>query len=289
MTKWGNIDTKQTLIAYFQIAIGCFIGALAYPTLLIPHHIAPGGFTGLSTVLNYLFNFPVGITSLLMNVPLFIIGYRCMGRIFAFRSLIAAVLFSLLIDLIPINFTITEDPLLASIFGGVLLGIGIGFIIRGGATTGGSDMVAKIMHSKFPHISIGVILFSIDFIVIVLAGVFIEIEYSLYALICIFTCSKMIDLIVMGTSHEKACYIITNKHEQAKQEIMKTLDRGITVIPAFGGYSGDKRPVLLCIVSAHEVISIKSVIYSIDNNAFVFITDAHEVLGEGFKNLGEKN
>ena len=170
MKKHKQWLTRENLIAWGQIVLGCLIGALAYPWFLVPNHIAPGGLTGLATVFNYLFGWPVGTTSLLMNIPLFLIGFKAMGGGFAIRSLAATLLFSLFIDLLPLG-CLTQDPMLASVFGGALLGAGIGLILRAGATTGGTDMAARMVHKHLPYLSVGMILFAIDGIVVVLAGI----------------------------------------------------------------------------------------------------------------------
>ncbi len=277
---------NEHAVAAAQITLGCFLGALAYPLFLVPNHIAPGGLTGLATVLNYLFHWPVGVTSLVMNVPLFLIGYRAMGRLFVLRSLAATVLFSILIDALPLPM-MTAQPLLGALFGGVLLGIGLGLILRGGATTGGTDMVARMIHTRFQHISVGAILFFIDCCVVLMAGFFIEAEYALYAFISLYAASKLIDVVMDGLSREKACYVISNQHMRVKEEIMEKLDRGVTVLSAEGGYSGEKRPVLLCVLSAQEVGRLKAIVREADEDAFLFISDAHEVLGEGFRRLTE--
>ena len=281
-----NLLKNEQLASAVQIALGCALGALAYPLFLVPNHIAPGGLTGLATVLNYLFRWPVGTTSLVMNVPLFIIGYRAMGRVFVIRSLVATVLFSVLIDLIPVP-PMTEQPLLGAVFGGVLLGAGLGLILRGGATTGGTDMVARMIHNRFQHISVGAILFFIDCCVVLMAGFFIEAEYALYAFVALYAASKLIDVVMVGLTREKACYIISTQHEQVKREIMEKLDRGVTVLHAEGGYSGQERPVLLCVLSAQELGRLKAIVREADEDAFLFISDAHEVLGEGFRKLME--
>ena len=135
-------NKKELLSAYGQIVLGCVIGAAAYPAFLVPNRIAPGGLTGMAIILNHLFGLPIGTTSLLMNIPLFLMGYKAMGGIFAFRSLLATLLFSALIDLLPLP-VISNDPLLGTLFGGAVLGIGLGLILRGGATTGGTDMIAR--------------------------------------------------------------------------------------------------------------------------------------------------
>ena len=268
---------NEHAVAAAQITLGWF---------LVPNHIAPGGLTGLATVLNYLFHWPVGVTSLVMNVPLFLIGYRAMGRLFVLRSLAATVLFSILIDALPLPM-MTAQPLLGALFGGVLLGIGLGLILRGGATTGGTDMVARMIHTRFQHISVGAILFFIDCCVVLMAGFFIEAEYALYAFISLYAASKLIDVVMDGLSREKACYVISNQHMRVKEEIMEKLDRGVTVLSAEGGYSGEKRPVLLCVLSAQEVGRLKAIVREADEDAFLFISDAHEVLGEGFRRLTE--
>ena len=281
-----NLLKNEHLASTVQIVLGCALGALAYPLFLVPNHIAPGGLTGLATVLNYLFHWPVGTTSLLMNIPLFIIGYRAMGRVFVIRSLVATVLFSVLIDLIPLP-PMTQQPLLGAVFGGVLLGAGLGLILRGGATTGGTDMVARMIHNRFQHISVGAILFLIDCCVVLMAGFFIEAEYALYAVASLYASSRLIDVVMVGLAREKACYIISTQHERVKQEIMQKLDRGVTVLRAEGGYSGQERPVLLCVLSAQEMGRLKAIVREADEDAFLFISDAHEVLGEGFRRLME--
>ncbi|MBE5794178.1 MAG: YitT family protein [Clostridiales bacterium] len=285
--KQKRLLTRENLIAWGQIVLGCLIGALAYPWFLVPNHIAPGGLTGLATVLNYLFGWPVGTTSLLMNIPLFLIGFKSMGGGFAIRSLTATLLFSLFIDLLPLG-CLTQDPMLASVFGGALLGIGLGLILRAGATTGGTDMAARMVHKFMPYLTVGMILFVIDGIVVVLAGIYIHIEHALYAFISIYVSSMLINLMVDGLTTEKACYIIASAYEQIKAELMAELNRGVTVLDARGGFSGEERPVLLCVVSAQEVARLKLIVRRIDDKAFVFISDAHEVLGEGFRQLTEE-
>ena len=281
MSDHQRILKDERTKAYTKILVGSLIGAVAYPTFLVPNAIAPGGLSGLAIILNHLFGTPVGTMSLLMNIPLFIVGYRAMGKIFAFRSLIATVLFSLLIDLIKLP-ALTQNPMLGCIFGGVLLGVGLGLILSGGATTGGSDMVARMVHARFQHITVGMFLFFIDFLVVVLAAFFIEMEYALYAFISLYVSAKLVDTVVQGWERQMACYIITPKYERVKRQIMVELARGVTLLSAEGGYTGRQQPMLLCILSAQEVARLKLIVREADETAFVFITSAHEVLGEGF-------
>ena len=287
MKKHKQWLTRENLIAWGQIVLGCLIGALAYPWFLVPNHIAPGGLTGLATVFNYLFGWPVGTTSLLMNIPLFLIGFKAMGGGFAIRSLAATLLFSLFIDLLPLG-CLTQDPMLASVFGGALLGVGLGLILRAGATTGGTDMAARMVHKHLPYLSVGMILFAIDGIAVVLAGIYIHIEHALYAFISIYVSSMLINLVIDGPTTEKACYVITSAYEQVKTEVMAELNRGVTLLSAKGGFSGEERPILLCVVSAQEVARLKMIVRRTDDKAFVFISDAHEVLGDGCRQLTEE-
>lgn len=281
-----SILRGERVTAYVQIVVGCVLGAIAYPMFLVPNDIAPGGLTGIATILHAVFGTPVGTVSLLLNIPLFLLGYRAMGRVFVLRSLVATVLFSLFIDWLPIP-AITNDMLLGSVFGGVLMGFGLGLILRGGATTGGSDMVARMVHVRFQHISVGAFLFFIDFCVVLAAGFFIRVESAMYAFISIYIGSRVIDLVVQGVDRQKACYVITAQLEIVKNKLMYELGRGLTILEARGGFRGEDRPVLLCIVSAQEVSRLKTIVRMEDERAFVFITDAYEVLGEGFRDLKE--
>ena len=275
-------------MAYVQIIIGCVIGAAAYPTFLVPNNIAPGGLTGVATILNYMFQWPVGTVSLIMNIPLFLVGYRTMGRIFAFRCLVATLLFSVLIDILPLQPVSVEpvlDPLLGTLFGGVLLGIGLGLILRGGATTGGTDMIARMVHRRFNFISVGMFLFALDFLVVIAAALTISGEKALYALINIYVCSRVIDDVMVGFGGNKACFVMTGAWEKVTRRVMDEVGRGVTYLEAKGAYSGKSRPVVMCVASRQEMSALKRIVQEEDEKAFMFITDAHETLGEGFSRL----
>lgn len=277
-----NRNTKnKTIFSYLQIMIGCILGGAAYPLFLTPGNIAPGGLTGIAMVINYLFHWPVGTVTLILNVPLFIFGWKFMGKRFVLRTLIATVLFSLLIDLLPLK-PLTEDPLLSAVFGGVLLGIGLGLILRGEATTGGTDMLARMIHRSVPAISTGMFLMALDCAVVVVAAVAIGVTQALYAIICIYISSKVIDAVMIGFSGNKACFIISNRYEAILSRILTELERGVTKLSAKGGYTGEERPTLLCVVSRMEVTAVKNVVREEDENAFMIVVDAHEAIGDGF-------
>lgn len=280
--QWGK------MAALFQIVIGCAVGGAAYPLFLTPGDIAPGGLTGVAMLLHELIPaLPVGTTSLVMNIPLFIVGYRAMGRRFAARSLGATVLFSLAIDLMPLQ-ALTTDPMLSGIFGGVMLGVGLGLILRGGATTGGTDMAARLVHQKLPFISTGMFLLGIDCLVVLAAAFVFDQEKALYALISIAISSKMIDVVMLGLTQNKACFVMSEGWETISRRVLTEMDRGATLLTAKGAYSGMERPVILCVLPVQEVATFKNIVRQEDEKAFMFITEAHEALGEGFDKLMEK-
>lgn len=274
----------DSVMAYIQIIMGCLIGGAAYPLFLVPNSIAPGGLSGLAMVLNHLFHWPVGMTSLIMNIPLFLVGYKAMGKLFVWRSLVATVVFSLSIDLIKLP-AMTVDPLLGTLYGGLLLGVGLGLILRGGATTGGTDMIARMVHSRMPFITVGVFLLMIDCVVVILAGAVMGTSEGLYAMISIFISSKVIDMVMAGFSSNKACFIITKQWDGVTRQILRDMNRGVTQLTARGAYSGEERPVVLCVASRQEVARLKDIVREADENAFMFVTEAHEALGEGFSKL----
>ncbi|MBQ2929577.1 MAG: YitT family protein, partial [Clostridia bacterium] len=216
--------------------------------------------------------------------PLFIIGYRAMGKVFAFRSLVATILFSFLIDLMPLK-EIPVEPILGTLYGGILLGIGLGFILRGGATTGGTDMCARMVHKYLPFMSVGMFLFLIDCVVVVAAWIFIGSSEALYALICIFVSGKAVDMVMLGLSSNKACFVITDQWERVSGRLLEEMERGVTQLSARGAYTGTERPVVLCVLPPQEVSRLKEIVRQEDEKAFMFITEAHEALGEGFSSL----
>ena len=288
MREYLRTHKREILMAYAQIFIGSVIGAAAYPTFLIPNNIAPGGLTGVATILNYLAGWPVGITALVLNIPLFLIGYRTMGKVFAFRSLVATALFTILIDILPLK-SVSEDPLLGTLFGGVVLGIGLGLILRGGATTGGSDMVARMVHRRFSFITVGMFLFALDFLVVLAAAIFIGGTQALYAMIDIYVCSRVIDAVMVGFGGNKACFVMTDAWQKVTGRVLNEIERGCTLLEAKGAYSGTSRPVVMCVMSRQEMTALKRIVQEEDEKAFMFITDAHEALGEGFSRLDGKD
>lgn len=277
---------KRWVRNYLGVLLGVVIEAIALNMFLIPNKIAAGGISGLATVLYYLFNWPVGIIMLLFNIPLFIIGIRILGKRYGINTLFGAAALSIAIDLTaPYTPVLTHDLLLSSLYGGVLGGIGMGLIFRFKGNTAGTAMAAAIINKLF-GISVGQSLLIADFFVIAFAGVaFKSAELALYGIISLYVTAQIIDLVQEGPSAAKAFWIMTAKADEISKAILEDLDRGVTLFQGKGGYTGQERDMLLCVVETGEFTRLKDVIYQNDPRAFVIVTDAHEVLGEGFTQL----
>jgi len=272
---------QRSIYDYVLIIVGTLLTALSFNFFLVPHRIAPGGVSGIATVLYYLFRIPIGFTMLLLNIPLFIIGIKQLGGGFGLRTLIATVLLSLFTDLVKVP-SLTEDPILASVYGGVLMGTGLGIVFRANATTGGTDLFAKILHNFFPIIGIGWVMFIIDFLVVLAAAIVFGPSEALYALASLYISARLIDLILEGLNAAKAFIIISDHSAEISQKIMEELDRGVTLLHGKGAYTMREKDVILCVINRAQVSKLKSLVVSIDPAAFVLVADVREVMGEGF-------
>lgn len=279
---------KNLIRDYLCITLGSLFIALALDVFLVPNKIAAGGVSGLSTIIYHVLGIPVGWSFLGLNFPLFLLSYRELGIQVVIRSLYGAVVTSIFIEVLdPWLGVPTRDFLLAAIYGGILAGLGMGIVMRARGTTGGTDLVARLLHKYLP-VTVGQALLGADFVVISLAGVFFSAELALYALLALLATSKVIDLVQEGISYAKTAFIISRDPEKIAQIIFRELGRGVTALPAQGMYTREARTLLLCVVAKTEESRLKQVIYEVDPQAFVFITDAHEVLGEGFKKSGDR-
>lgn len=274
---------RKLLRAYLWITFGSVVIALAMDIFLVPNKIAAGGVSGLAIIFYHLLGIPVGWALLALNIPLFLLSFRELGSRVFIRSVYGALATSVLVELLTNHVPVmTSDVLLSAIYGGIISGIGMGIVFKSGGTTGGTDLVARLLHKHFP-VTVGQGLLGADFVVIGLAGIFFNAELALYALLSLFITSKVIDLLQEGVSFAKAAYIISEHSEEITQAIFKELGRGVTALQGKGMFTGEERPLLLCVVGKTEQSRLKQLIYEIDHQAFVFITDAHEVLGEGFR------
>lgn len=276
--------SKRTVLEYIGVAIGSFITALGLVAFLIPYKIAAGGVSGLATVVHYLVGWPVGATMLLFNIPLFLVSMKSLGIKVGAKSLLGTFVLSFSVDLLtPFIHVWTTNPLLATLYGGIFSGLGLGIVFRSKGTTGGTDLAAALIHKYF-RTSLGMSLLAIDGMVIILAGIaFKSIEAALYALITVFVTGKVIDVVQEGISYTKAAYIISDQNQQIAKKIIADLNRGVTSLKGKGIYTDEDKEVLLCVVSQREVTELKELVYNADPRAFVIVSNVHEVLGEGFK------
>ena len=259
----------------YSIAINCFLSK---------NQILNGGFTGFATVTNYLFGLPIGTVILILNIPLFIISYKKLGMKFVLSSFWATFIISALIDIGDFLPVYRGDLLLASLFGGVLSGAGLGIIFINGATTGGTDIIAKLVGLQYPHISLGKSIFLMDLAIITLGGiVYKNIESSLYAAVVIFVSAQAIDYIIFGVHRSSLILIITEKGEEMRRLIINDIRRGVTVLKGSGGYTNSEKDVLICACYDNQTGKFIRKIKAFDEKAFLIITNAKEILGEGFK------
>lgn len=271
------------------IIAGLLLATLGYRLYLIPNNVAPGGFTGIGQIVNHLAPaVGVGMVNLILNVPLFLLSLRSMGLGFGLRSLAGSVGLSLLLDYLPVP-AMTDDILLAAIFGGVLCGAGFGLVLRGHATTGGSDMLAALLHRRFPALKVSVCLFTVDATVVVVSGFVFDASAAMYALISAFVMNVVMDQVLEGPGLARSHFIITTHGDEIAARIMQELDRGVTALDAKGMYSGEGRTMLLCVVSRMEAVRLRTIVFSVDPRAFVIAHNVHEALGEGFKELPKPN
>ena len=275
---------RAILKKYLTVIAGTFLMAISLDLFLAPANIAPGGISGLAIIVNHITAVPMGLLILLFNIPVFLWGVRHFSRRFMIFSLIGMFLLSVFTDIFVFLKPITGDILLSSVYGGVLMGVGIGLVFSAGCTTGGTDIAAQILKKRYPFISVGRFVLIIDAFVVILAGiVFGKWESVLYSAASLYISTYIIDVIAEGGDFAKAAYIISDKSELLSEEISSQLERGATLLHGSSFYSGQKKTVLLCVVKKYEITKLKNIIKETDEDAFVIVSDAREVLGRGFK------
>jgi len=277
-------DKLNKIIDYLIFLAGGIIYSLSLNTFLAPNLIAPGGASGLATIINYIFGLPIGIMYFVINIPLFLWGRKILGREFLIKTLVVTIALSVMTDILSFLPVYENDRLLASIFGGALNGFALGIVFARGATSGGSDLLARIIRVKKPHLTMGELVLYIDaFVIILSAIVFKNIESGFYAFITIYISTHVIDSILIGLDVAKIIYIISDKNEQIAKRIIEEIGRGATLLSGKGFFTGLERPVLFIAVKKYQIYSVKRIVRETDGNAFMIFTDATEVLGEGFK------
>jgi uncharacterized membrane-anchored protein YitT (DUF2179 family) len=269
-----------------SVIVGGIIFALGYAVFLIPHRIVPGGVSGIAMILRFLYNTPVGIVAIILNIPLFIIALRVLGISFGIKSVGAIIYTNLLIDFLVYSVKIetpTDNTVLAALYGGILLGLGLGLIFRSDASTGGTDIAGQIL-SRYTNMSVGMWIMIVDFLVITTAGITTRsIELALLGYLALFLSSKVIDLVLEGIDYARAAFVISTKADKITDEIYEKMRRGVTILDGHSPYSKEEKPVIMCVITKKQTPFFRSLIKKIDKDAFVILTDVFEVLGKGFR------
>ena len=288
-----SLEKKKALkyiAKYLVIVLGAAIYAIGFQFFLFPNAIVSGGLVGIAMIINVFTSLPVGMLTFVMNVPLFLVAWKHFGLDFLLSSLAGVALSALLVDLFALrSFVATNDPMLASIIGGVIKGAGLGMIYYVGATTGGVDIVAKFLRQRHAHIQFGTLILILDFVIIAAyAFVLGRYESAMYSLIAMFVVSKVIDLVLYGIDNSSVCYIISEHSDELITEITSgRVHRGVTILNGAGAYSGKPEKILMCVIKRNQISEFRRLIRSIDPHSFCIVTDAKDVFGKGFENIAE--
>ncbi len=270
--------------SYAIITVGSLLYSLAFTWFFAPNQVAMGGLTGLAQVINLLVPvLPVGMLIFVMNVPLFFLGWKFIGGHLLVSSLYAMAISSFAIDIMDMLITFpTTERMLAAFGGGALMGVGLGMVFAEGATTGGTDLIARLLKLKFPWLPMGKLVLVPDLTVIVLAALaFGDLESALYGLVALFITTKIMDTVLYGMDTSKVAYIISDQHPAITKAILE-LDRGLTILHGEGAFTGEEKKVLMVAFKQREIVQIKQIVHDLDPTAFLIVCDAHDVLGEGF-------
>ena len=273
------------------IALGCALFSLGFYLFLQPNQINVGGVSGIGQLLTHLTGFgSVALWSVLINVPLFLVSIRGVGKKFFVGSLCGMLLSNLFLSLFERIPAPVTEPLLATLYGGLLTGLGLGLVFVAGASTGGVDIVARLLRPSFPNFPIGRIMLAIDIVTVTLTGVvFGDINKALYSAVTLYVCSMVLDGVVYGLDYSVVALVISDQHQTICQEITSKLDRGITILRGQGYYSGQDKRVILCAIKKRQAAELKELVMGIDPAAFVILQEAHQVVGEGFKRYSKND
>lgn len=276
------IRKKPWYIEYFLIILGAFIMGFAIKSIYDPVGLVTGGVSGLAIIAKNQLDIPLWLTNTVLNIPLFLISFRIKGWQFIKRTFAATAALSVSLFVIPELSLALDDLLLTSLFGGILSGIAVGLVFLFQATTGGTDMLAALIQRRLPHYSIAQIMQVLDTVIVLFGASVFGLKYALYALISIYAVAKVSDGMLEGLKFAKAVYIISDQNEKIAGAILYELERGVTGIPVKGMYSNNEKNMLFCVVPKKEIVQLKDLVVGYDSQAFVIVSDAREVLGEGF-------
>lgn len=278
MSSIITLDVRRN----FFVILGSFLFSISITGFLIPHQLLSGGVTGISILSNYIANIPVNLAIVIINIPIFIIGYKLVNKRFMIISLIGAtsqVLFITWTSNVPM---FVDDPLLSAIFGGVLGGLGAGIIFANRGSTGGIDIIAVIMRKYF-SVDIGNTMLAINSVIIIILSLFFGVKLGMYTLISIYINALVIDKVQQGLDKKKALLVITEKPEESRLAIINQVKRGVTLLDGHGGYTKESKEVIFCLVNPFQLAKIREILLDIDSKAFITVLEASEVVGAGFK------
>lgn len=276
----------KKLVPYLWIALASAVYAVGFNWCYVPNAIAFGGLTGAAQIIHAFLPWaPIGTVVIVLNIPLFLLGWRLLGGRLLVTSLFAMAVSSVLIDVMNAVYQFAPmDPLLASIYGGILVGLSLGVVLQQGATTGGTDLIARLLKLPFPWLPVGKLLLAVDLTVILAAALtFRSLNSALYGLLSLFLTSVVMDKVLYGLDNTGVAYIISEHHRDITAAILSDLDRGVTVLKGQGGWSGEDKQVLMVAFRQRQIVRLKRLVKEIDPAAFLIVCEAHEVLGDGFR------
>lgn len=286
MKKITNPKIKL-IFDYIVLIFGATLVGVSVGSVLLPSKLSTGGFTGIATILHYVMKLPASVVLPALNIPIFLLVWKVIGFKYGFRSLVGMIFCSLGIKLGEYFGVLTTEPILAAIYGGFLSGLGIALTYRVGGSTGGTDLVAKLVQVKKQHMNLSEILLIVDSIIIATSSIiFNSIEVALYSIVSLYVMTKMLDLVLVGAEYSKAVFIITEKDKEISDYMHSVLSRTTTKINAVGTYTNTEKRILLCVVNKKEIPKLKEGILGIDDKAFTIITTVTDAYGQGFKELG---
>lgn len=287
--------TKGKVKTFWLDCLYDFVGSCLYGVGILsftaPNHIAPGGVSGIATLLNYLFGVPIGAMNFAINIPLVVIAYLVLGKAFTAKTLKSVFIMSVVLDYVIIYLPPYQgNHLLAALFGGVFMGIGLGIVFMRGSTTGGTDILGKLFQLKAPHVPIGRMMFFIDVVVLTAAAfVYKNIEASLFGLISMYASAQMMDSILYGLENGKMVHIVSKKNQEIVKDIITDLNRSATILDGKGAYSGQKTDVIMVVVRKTEFFKLKTLVRRHDPDAFIVVSEANEIIGDGWKPIDKEN
>jgi uncharacterized membrane-anchored protein YitT (DUF2179 family) len=274
----------RLICEYMVIAVASVFFAIAVSLFLDPNKLAPGGVTGIAIIINHFLDMPTGTLVLIMNIPIMILGIWKFGIKFFISTIVATVMGSVFIDIVAKFPVATNDMFLSALIGGILMGLSIGLIFKVGASTGGTDIIARLLKIRFPHVETGKLFILVDIMIVLASAIaFRDIELAAYAGICVFVSGKALDFVLYGGEGARLIFVISDKEEEIAQKFMTDLDSGVTYVNGIGAYTSADKKIIMCAMTKQMLPKAQDIVRDIDINAFIIVTSANEIVGEGYK------